>query len=400
MRWFLSLLLTIFLIGFGSMTAVAAALAGLGWTIMAIVQAVQLGFAILPVIVVVVVLGVPLYFVVVGLHELGHLLGVWAVRFRLHRIVVGPLGIELRGKVYRFFRYRPVLNPPGLVASHAVGSQRLRARYAVVVGGGPLASLVFAALFFGAALALNDPLQTGGTPDLIRQALPRNLTSATLGCAAWLNLFLAFITLTPGQGRTLDTDGAKLLELLWGGKAAERRLLTMLVAGYAGEGIRPRDWQVVHVERLLAVRDGSERDVFANFLGYYHALDCGQAERAGELLDLALSQRTGCPLIHRAGLLLEGAFYEGYYRTNAAAARSWLHRPMSGPDLLAVRLRAEAALLFSEGRYAEAIRQAEVALMTSVRSANSVDADLLCAFLIECRRRVAGSQEEEHGARR
>ncbi len=345
------------------------------------------------------VYALPTYFILIAVHELGHLLAALIVRLRVLRFVVGPLEIMRQGDCYRVVRPRSLFKFNGRVESYPLDSRPARARIAAFIAAGPLASLLFAGLCSAAALALNDPLPVDPIAQPISAIMPRNLVSALLGCTAWYSAAVAFSNLIPGQHRGVDLDGKKLLEMLLGGKRAERLLLTMRMNGYVLERVRARDWPVAQVDRLLAVREGSNGDAVANMLGYFHALDSGQVEKAGELLDLALSQRTGCSIVYRAYLLLEGAFYEGYYRNNASAARSWLERAIAIPGLEANRLRAEAAVLFSEGRYEEAIAQAEAALIAAATLPDfESDKDLLCALIAECRRHVPVCEKSETSA--
>jgi len=397
MRTLLTLVLTILWWGVSILASVVVALLIIGWVGTVLILAVEVGLAVLPLLA---ILGLLLFFVSVAGHELGHHLAGLAVRFRPYLIVVGPLAIWRQGNAYRWGRHRLHYNPLGLVMCYPVGSRGLRTRYALLVGGGPLANLLVAVLCLAGAVALNDPRPAATWLGSIADLVPRNFLSVLLSFAALLNLFLGIGSLSPGRARLWETDGQQLLELLVGGTLAERRVLGILLSSNTPAGVRPRDWDAAQVESLLALRDGSTRDVFANFLGYYHALDNGRVERAGELLDLALSQRAGYRTIFRQNLLLEGAYFHGYHRHDAVAARSWLTRTMSGHGLPATRLRAEAAVLLAEGRCAEAVPTAEAALLAAVRGSSSFagEADWVCDFLVECRRRAEAGEKSEAAA--
>src|SRR5262245_8166473 len=375
-RALLTVLLTFFLWAVGVLAMSVVALLMLAWVVLTGVSIGQLGVALLPVALAIGLL------LAIAAHELGHVLAGRLTRFRPQLVIIGPFGFVRQGAAFRPFRHRLLFDPPGLVVAYPADDRRLRARYAVLVGGGPLASILFAGLCLAAAVAINAP----PGPDPIHRVLPGNLLSSLLGFVGLLNLLLAFGTLTPGRAGALDTDGKQLLEMLVGGKRAESRLLTLLLGSSSVAGVQPRNWDATRVARLLAVRDGSTADTGTNLLGYYHALDSGQVDRAGELLDLALAQRKGCLSLFRPDLLLEGAYYEGYHRKDAAAARLWLGRVRPGQGEPSTRLRAEAAVLFAEGRYAEALRQAEAALIAALQSVSFAgEADWLCGFLAECR---------------
>jgi hypothetical protein len=173
----------------------------------------------------------------------------------------------------------------------------------------------------------------------------------------------------PFRSRGPRSDGAQLLDLLRGRPRAERRLVAVALVTAWQDGVRPRAWEAELVERLLALREGTEDDVGANICGYYYALDSGQSERAGRLLDWAVSQLQGYQADFRPALQLEAAFFEARHRRNVVAARAWLERARAGHAERYTRLRAEAAILWAEGRYAEAAAKAEAGLAAIPRSA-------------------------------
>ena len=67
---------------------------------------------------------------------------------------------------------------------------------------------------------------------------------------------------------------------------------------------------------------------------------------------------------------------------------------MTTPETRAARLRAEAAVLFSEGRYEEAIPQAEAALVAAATLPDfESDKDLLCALMADCRHHLSAFEK-------
>jgi hypothetical protein len=82
-----------------------------------------------------------------------------------------------------------------------------------------------------------------------------------------------------------------------------------------------------------------------------------------------VSQLQGYQADFRPALQLEAAFFEARHRRNVVAARAWLERARAGHAERYTRLRAEAAILWAEGRYAEAAAKAEAGLAAIPRSA-------------------------------
>ena len=128
------------------------------------------------------------------------------------------------------------------------------------------------------------------------------------------------------------------------------------------KGIRPRNWETIQVKRLQDSLTGDSTDAQANLYCYYHYLDCGQIEQAGQYLERALTNYTGYPAVSRNSLFLEGAYFQARYRSNVAAAFGCLAESKEGNAEEQTHCRAEAALLWARGRFAEAANRAEAGL--------------------------------------
>jgi hypothetical protein len=129
----------------------------------------------------------------------------------------------------------------------------------------------------------------------------------------------------------------------------------------------------------------------SNLYGYYYQLDIGRIDEAGELLDLAVSQRSAW-LVPRKAVLVEASYFEGYHRKNAKAARHWFQRIENAGLEAHTQLRAEAATLLAEGRYGEAVTKAEAGLAALHLSADpggaQAEGDLLREILDEAKKRL------------
>jgi hypothetical protein len=327
-------------------------------------------------------------------HESGHLLAGLAVGFRPWLVMIGPLKIVREGATLRVRLNRSLV--PGLVRALPTDARDLRRRLAVYISGGPLASLLLGVLCLGLAIVANR------TSTAITTWRQMGFWLGMIGLSS-LILFLGTIirflaAALPFGSSGPRSDGAQLFDLLQGRPRAERRLLAMTLITAWQDGVRPRAWEVGIVERLLALREGTADDVGANICGFYYALDSGQSERAGRLLDLAVSQLQGYQVDAHPALLLEAAFFEARHRHNVAAARAWLEQAQGGHAERCTRLRAEAAILWAEGRYAEAAAKAEEGLAAIPRSVAHGSAVLerewLDSILAESRRVRHGGTTE------
>src|SRR5688572_31460617 len=85
---------------------------------------------------------VPMFYVVVAIHEAGHLVAGALQGFRPCLYIVGPIKFERLGRRWRIGRNRSVPVFGGLASGIPQGTERLRERLLVLVAGGPAASLL------------------------------------------------------------------------------------------------------------------------------------------------------------------------------------------------------------------------------------------------------------------
>ena len=111
---------------------------GVTLSIGAIVILAQFGFSYLPVLM---VGGFLVLFVAVVVHEMGHLVAALAFDFQVTQFVARPLNIVREGGQFRLRFVQPFGWPQGWVRGFPINDRKLRARFALFVLGGPLASL-------------------------------------------------------------------------------------------------------------------------------------------------------------------------------------------------------------------------------------------------------------------
>jgi hypothetical protein len=329
------------------------------------------------------------FVLMVGGHELGHLLAGLAARFRPWLVVVAPFRVYRHKTGYRWGLNRPLFRPVGLVAAVPLDDRHLRRRLALFIAGGPAASLLLAAACLAGALLVDD----------LAPRPPRTVPAWWLASAAFANLCSFGFALLPARSHGMPTDGAQLLDLMVGGARADRHVLVALLSGASARGVRPRDWDAAQLGRLLETRDGSEDDAATNLLGYYHALDSGQVDRAGELLELALKQRKAYPALLRPQVFAEAAFFGARYRGDVSEARFWLARLRPGEAAGLAGQRAGAAVLLAEGKTTDAAARVVAAMVAAAQSPDLggalAERDWLEAILDECVRIAEERQAAE-----
>jgi hypothetical protein len=311
-----------------------------------------------PVFLAVSVLGaIIIFFLVTAAHELGHVGGGALVGFRFARLVVGPLQVT-RGEGNLRVSYSSNWLIGGASTTAPADDRDLRRRMALMIGGGPLVSSLLVVL----ALLLAY---------LFRQALADWLRGMPFIWFVIIAPLSAMASIWPFRIQGSMTDGALLLALRKGGPQAERLAMLWALGGASAAGVRPRDCNPAWLRRALALSDGAAEEASANYYAYFRALDEGQPGQAAACLDRTLALWPQLSPLWYNHYTLEAAYFEARYGRDAAVARAWLDQPRMG---LAVpshtRLRAKAAVLLAEGRYAEACAAAERGLALAARSFN------------------------------
>ncbi len=323
----------------------------------------------------------------VAWHEAGHLVGGWAVGGRFLLYIVGPFRWQRTPSGVRFSWNRRLNLAGGLAACLPTDDRDLRRRMAVMVAGGPLASLGLALL----ALAAVPGLQAAGWAWGERWA--------TL--VGFVSLVILAVTAFPGEAGGFKTDGRRFFALLRRDAAADQEAALLSLTVRSLGGTRPADYPAAIVAASIAVDDGSLNAVYGHFTAFHHAADRGDLRQAQRHLDRVMAGEGVMPPFMRdlaraeyAWLLAEAALAAapGEGTTLAQAGRTWLDGVGPVDFDPATRLRAEAAVLLAEGRTAEAARQARAGLaalatrsLAPVRSPFAADA--LAAIL---RRAEAG----------
>jgi hypothetical protein len=302
------------------------------------------------------VLALPfIWLLVVGWHEVGHLVGGWMTGGRFLLLVIGPVMVRRTPAGIRVMWNRNVNLSGGMAACLPLEPGRMTPRRAaVMILGGPVASmmLVVAALWLAAALAA----AAGPAPSGL--AILQHVTVATAG----LSLVIFLVTAFPGTAGGFKTDGKRVIDLLRGDRRSDQEaaVLALTTAGLAG--VRPADYDPALVARAVSLGDGSLFDLYGNLTAYAHAADRGDWPAAQGHLDRVLAGEAQLVPYVRDVVRCEYAWLLATTRAGPAAARAWLDSAGKIDFDPATRLRAEAAVLLAEGKLTEAATKAREGL--------------------------------------
>lgn len=288
-------------------------------------------------------------FLVLAIHEIGHLLAGRLVGFRPLLLAVGPLWIERKVDRWRVTLNRTLALWGGVAASAPVDDRDLRRRTLIGVAGGPCASVLAGVAVLAPLGWLSSPtLGGGGDPPLL---------PTVLGAGS---IVIGLVTLFPGRTSGLDTDGARILRLLRGGPAAEGEAALLALAARSMEGERPREWDPELLGRTLACPADSAMGLAAREMAYLHHLDLGRPQEAHRHLEAALERRGEVPTALRASLLGRAAHFHAVHLEDGARGRSFLAEAQgSATGSRHALLLGEIAVLMAEGQRPAAARHLE-----------------------------------------
>lgn len=313
-------------------------------------------------IVLAVVIILPLLFLGVLLHELGHLVGGWIAGHRFAFLYVGPMALERQeGRLVWGWNKTPGFYG-GMAGSLPDEHTRLtdtRRNMVKVIAGGPLASLLSTVL---GAVALA----------FLPNHAPETETLAEFGLALTLVIFtglsglLTIVSATPYRTGGLYSDGARLRNYL--GKSTEGQIDALYVSVYFRSlaGVRPRDWDGQALAQIESLPDDSTIARYARLGMYYHALDQGRIEAARQYLDYITDRLHEWPEPMHPSVWLERCFFEAWVHRDVAAARRWMPDEARLKRAMMIQrhkiLLCQAAIAAAEDRHEEAARLASEGL--------------------------------------
>jgi hypothetical protein len=279
----------------------------------------------------------PALFLIVAIHEGGHLLFGWYAGLRFRGVEIGPLCI-LRVRKKWGVRLRPRIYSG---AAHMVlrRIRRIKRQLVICTLGGPVTSYSFALLAFIVGEVYRPTDSFGWT--------------TFLEFSGFLSLLIAFFSTFPYRTHVGGND-AYILRQLLASKSGSIQMIAAHAAYFAGsvEPIVP-----AYFERWWKLASAHADPAYA---GYYVVWNSYRAEKdpvvaAGHLEHLLrLSSRHDVEI--RNSPSAEAAFFAAHNRPSSGQASVWLRRTkhLEWLDPLA-RMRLDIAIAESRGEFAKAL---------------------------------------------
>ena len=296
---------------------------------------------------------------VLGIHEVGHVLAGKSQGMRFLMLIVGPFGWHASASGTRFSWNTHVEFMGGLAATAPTKKgDALRRQLLVMIAGGPIASLLLAVL--GVVLAsLTDA----------------RLTAYSMYIAA-LSFGIALVTLIPNRMGGFMSDGMQIMDLLRAGNAVLERSLIMQIFSQTLNGVRPRDWDSAAIDQLsmLYSKDPKQNASVALYL-LSRAMDLDHQEEVA----LYRSQLENCidqfPSGFKQSVYVELAIC-AWLAGDTDAVRRHLDNAKGGIVEESRRLLAQAALAKLERRDADCERDCLLAVKAIAKTSDAGQARL------------------------
>ncbi len=260
---------------------------------------------------------IPAFFIVIGVHELGHVTAGLLMKFEFKSITVGPFMWEKQQHGIKFRWNKNVNTSGGLALCLPVGAENLSKRFAVYAAGGPLASIVLAIVTFLLSRLAVGGATDGNTATLVMQWLLMEI--------CLLSAIIAVATLIPIHTGGFSSDGARIFNLLKGGDVTRFELLILKLMSAATSGLRPALYNIddLHEARQLAVKLNAPFGVYLHSFFHQAAFDNGELDAAEIHLKDYIEEADAIPNGVRGMVWLDAAFFYAYAKKDLAQAQQY-----------------------------------------------------------------------------
>jgi Peptidase family M50 len=260
----------------------------------------------------------PAVFVILAIHEFGHVAAGFAVGFHFEKIRIGPIILTKTPNKLKF-TFQKAYGFDGTAAMKVLRVRKLRRRLGMYIVAGPLANLLSALCLW--PLLASHVLGTWQHP-----------VGQFLLIFAALSVCIGMVNLIPYRRSNGGfTDGARLLSLACSRVKARRWLSIVALKMELDSGVRPRDWKRTWIAHSCSVPDQSLDTLRAFWMAYIASLDRGDTEQAARHLEKCLELFGIASPEFEKPLLMEAAVFQAWSRDDQQKAKIWALKSDVGP---------------------------------------------------------------------
>ncbi|MFM8914293.1 MAG: site-2 protease family protein [Flammeovirgaceae bacterium] len=253
---------------------------------------------------------IPVFFLVIGVHEAGHAIaGVWQ-KFDFRMYVIGPFLWDKEQDGWKFKWNKNVNTAGGMVICLPTGTHDLQKRFTIFAAGGPVASLLLT--LFGYLLFM--------------VSVPATISYLFLMMGVF-SLLIFSVTALPFHAGGFTSDGGRILNLQRGGDASRFELLILKIITESIGGLRPSQLNVAELQEadMLAKKLKAPFGVYLNSYFYQAAWDKGDVAGAEKHLQDYIEAIDAIPDGIKGIVWCEAAFFYAFAKHDLdKAMHYWL----------------------------------------------------------------------------
>lgn len=265
------------------------------------------------------------FYLMLAVHELGHVVVGLCVGFRFQSLRIGPL--KLSRPFHLSFYRGPGAVVNGVAELIPVATDKLAWRGMGMVLGGPVANFVSAMIVF-------------------LLPLPMSIFSGLFIACSIVN---GINDLVPFESRLGVSDGRRIWMLMRQPELGERWLALLHLGGQLADGVLPESLSADFLAKAIAVRDTSADTVQASAMAYSSAFHQHRDREAGQHIEACLAYCSHATHAVREALKSDAAVYQARRRKRTDLADQWLADIPVTAQYSWIRSRAQAAILESHG---------------------------------------------------
>ena len=258
---------------------------------------------------------IPIYFLVVGFHEIGHAVAGKMMGFDFRMFIIGPFFFEKENEKWKFKCNKSLNLSGGMVICLPTSEENLRKKFINYVAGGPLASLflsvfIFSIWYFWPANVPNNALKFFGIVLLI---------------SSFLSFLIFLITVIPFKSGTFYSDGGRIKRLMKNDDTSEMEILFLKIMSKTNAGVRYSNIDEDDLERAYYLADKLNDPFKVYLISYlFHAaFDKNDLEKAEIYLNNYLDNITEIPEPFRGVAWLDACIFYGFARKDHSKTQEY-----------------------------------------------------------------------------
>ncbi len=312
----------------------------------------------------------PIYFFVVGFHEIGHALAGKMVGFDFRMFIIGPFFFEKENDQWKFKWNKSLNLSGGMVVCLPTSEENLRKRFINYVAGGPLASILLSVVISTFWYFLPD--------NLSNHAL--KFFGIVLIISSFLSFLIFLITAIPFKAGTFYSDGGRIKRQMKNDETSEMEILFLKIMSKTNAGLRYGEINQSDLERAYFLAD-KHNDAFKVYLISYlfqAAFDRNEIEIAEQYLIQYLDKITEIPEPFRGVAWLDASIFYGFARKDISKAQEFWSKFKPSPFVPKAQIfMAESILAYLNGENEKVI---ELKLKTLQELPNLLDKGMAIAI--------------------